>query len=186
MSQLLILKSRRNCQYFFCTGLVVGLSNHRNEWSKTRSQTWWNDVVEGNFSDEQWQENFRMTRETFHTLCEEIRPFLPENLAPVRKPIDLRHKVAIAMYWLASVAEYRTIGNLFGVATSTAWRCVHTVCNAISEHLLHRYVTFPTGEGLRHVINGFEQHWGFPNCGGAHRRYPHSHNGTCRSSWELP
>jgi hypothetical protein len=48
---------------------------------------------------------------------------LEASLAPsdhaVRDVVDVQKQVAITLYWLASSAEYRTIGNLFGVGKST-------------------------------------------------------------------
>lgn len=79
----------------------------------------------------------------------------------------MKKQVAIAIYFLGSSAEYRTIGNLFGVSTSTVCKVVHKVCEAIAENLLEKYVSFPTGNNLKNVIQGYEGIWGFPNCGGA-------------------
>ena len=56
------------------------------------------------------------------------------------------------MYWLASSAEYRTIGNLFGVGKSTVCSIVHKVCEAIYEDLLNVYVKLPTGNELKNVV----------------------------------
>jgi hypothetical protein len=68
---------------------------------------------------------------------------------------------------LGSSSEYRTIENLFGVSASTVCKVVHMVCEAIVENLLEKYVSFPTGSNLKHVIQGYAGIWGFPNCGGA-------------------
>ena len=47
----------------------------------------------------------------------------------VRDAIDVQKQVALTIYWLATPTEYRTIGNLFGnlfgVAKSTALKCIH-------------------------------------------------------------
>ena len=143
--------------------------------------------MKGTFSDDQWMENFRMTKATFEILCDNLRPSFPDQgatstgsqschccvldglfsgipyycqsvwcwtrldpygshfnwitelpllctgwplqrntvLLPiclvldqarsVREPLQLDHRVAIAVYWMASSAEYRNIANLFGV-----------------------------------------------------------------------
>ena len=41
------------------------------------------------------------------------------------------------------------------------------VCDAIVEHLLEKYISFPTGSNLKQAIHGYEGIWGFPYCGGA-------------------
>jgi hypothetical protein len=85
----------------------------------------------------------------------------------VRVIVDVQKQVAITLYLLASSAEYRTIGNLFGVGKSTVYSIVHKVCEAIYEDLLNVYVKFRTGDELKNVVRVYEESWGFPNCGGA-------------------
>jgi hypothetical protein len=54
-----------------------------------------------------------------------ITILMEASLAPsdhaVRDVVDVQKQVAITLYWLASSAEYRTIGNLFGVGKSTVY-----------------------------------------------------------------
>jgi hypothetical protein len=97
-------------------------------------------------------------------LCREIEPHLKPNESFVLAQVDGKKQVAIAIYLLGSSAEYRTIENLFGVSTSTVCKVVHVVCEVIAENLLEKYVSFPTGSNLKHVIQGYAGIWGFPNC----------------------
>ena len=108
-------------------------------------------------------ENFRMTKATFEILCDDLRP----SFRSVREPLQLDHRVAIAVYWMASSTEYRTIANLFGVGKSTVHKCIHDVCTAMAENILDKYVKFPAGDDLQHVIDGYDNTWGFPICAGA-------------------
>ena len=41
----------------------------RGIWMRVRSQDWWERVVLQEFSDQEWQENFRMSRQSFVKLC---------------------------------------------------------------------------------------------------------------------
>ena len=54
---------------------------------------------------------------------------------------------------------------LFG--KSTVHKCIHDVCTAMAENILDKYVKFPADDDLQHVIDGFDNTWGFPNCAGA-------------------
>ena len=44
---------------------------------------------------------------------------------------------------------------------------VQRFVRAITNTLLKIYISFPTGESLNTVINGFEHKWRFPQCVGA-------------------
>ncbi|XP_071118400.1 uncharacterized protein [Haliotis cracherodii] len=79
---------------------------------------------------------------TFRDLADVFKWNVLKNFSETY-PIELDHKLAIAVYWLASSAEFRTIGNLFGVSKSTVHKCVHEICNVIPENLLEKYVKFP-------------------------------------------
>ena len=37
----------------------------------------------------------------------------------------------------------------------------------MTKNILDKYVTFPADNDLQHVIYGFDNTWGFPNCAGA-------------------
>ena len=167
MYRLLVEKQRRQLPYYLCAGLALGLSHEKTIWEKQRSRKWWTDIVKGTLCDDQWVENFRMTKATFEILRDDLRPSFPDQARSLREPLQLDHRVAIAVYWMASSAEYRTIANPFGVGKSTVHKCIHNVCTAMAETILDKYMKFPADDDLQHVIDGFDNTWGFPNCAGA-------------------
>ena len=65
--------------------------------------------MKGTLYDDQWVENFRMTKTTFEILCNDLRPSFPDQARSVREPLQLDRRVAIAVYWMASSAEYHNI-----------------------------------------------------------------------------
>ena len=158
---------RRQLPYYLCTGLALGLSNEKTIWEKARSREWWTDIVKGAFSDDQWMANFRMTKATFEILCDDLHPSFPDQARSVREPLQLEHRIAIVVYWMASSTEYRTIANLFGIGKSTVHKCIHDVCTAMAENILDKYMKFPADDNLQHVIDGFDNTKVFPNCAGA-------------------
>ena len=107
-----------------------------------------------------------MTRATLDWLCMRLRPYLDNN-SPFQHTLTIQHRVAIAVYTLASAANYRTIGNLFGVGKSTVGEVFMFVCKLIDTHLFKEFVRFPVGERLDEVVNGFHGRHGFPQCIGA-------------------
>ena len=48
--------------YLYSHGVV---SSTRMMWAKERSSTWWEEVVNSNFTEQDWLENFHMSRSTF-------------------------------------------------------------------------------------------------------------------------
>jgi len=76
-------------------------------------------------------------------------------------------RVAITLWYLATPMEYRSIGHLFGVARCTACVVVHETCTAIVDVLLKAYISFPKGDQVKQVVDGFQRTWGVPQCCGA-------------------
>lgn len=117
--------------------------------------------------DEFFKSNFRMKRSTFLELCEHLR-VLEKADTNLRKAIPLHKRVAIALYALGSSAEYRTIGNMFGVGKSTVCGIVIEFCNKTWTLLSPTFMpSFPlTRQKISELVHGFEM-IGFPQCMGA-------------------
>ena len=84
----------------------------------------------------------------------------------MRNSIPVQVRVAISVWFLATNADYRTIGHLFGISKMSVCLIRRDVCRAIVKVLLPKYVKIPVGSALTNVISGFEKR-GFPHCGGA-------------------
>ena len=106
-----------------------------------------------------------MSRASFDSLCDKLREQLQRD-ARVREVLSVELQVAVTLYFSAGTAEYRTIGNLFGLAKSTVCECVKRVSSAIVDELFELYVKFPEGNDLNEVVDGYSK-FGFPYCGGA-------------------
>ena len=71
----------------------------RSMWERPgRSKIWWNNFLNGIIVANEWRENFRMTRDTFMTLTEEVRPFLEKRTTVMREPISVETQLAITLY----------------------------------------------------------------------------------------
>lgn len=84
----------------------------RTVWSKERSSYWWEQIVGRTFTSQDWLENFRMSRATFMYLCNELRLAIERDDTTMRKAIPTEQRVALT-WFLATNADYRTIGHLF-------------------------------------------------------------------------
>lgn len=136
-------------------------------WCKVRSQEWWRGVVAGLYGEEWWRENIRMTHETFDILCDELRPHLEREHTRFRRPVSVEARVAVTIWRVATNVEYRTIAALFGLGRSTVGEIVLDTCEVIAQKLMPKYVRIPCTQGLREIVDGFEQRWGFPQAVGA-------------------
>ena len=167
----LFLRRQSNERLVFVCLLSLALlriqSPVRSVWMKERSNDWWERIVWQTFSSYDWMENFRMSRETFVYVCNEVRELVKKENTSMRDSIPTEQRVAIALWYLSSGSDFRTISHLFGISKSTVCLVVKEVCNAIVQVLLPKYIKWPTGESLTDTIHGFERKWGFPQCAGA-------------------
>ena len=85
----------------------------------------------------------------------------------MRTAIPSRKRLAIALYYLGSNAEYRTIANLFGVSSSFVRLCIKDVSKAITRKLKTGFLSVPRGQDLREVMGLYKDKWAFPACAGA-------------------
>ena len=129
---------------------------------KERSNDWWERIVWQTFSSYDWMENLRMSRETFVYVCNEVRELVKKENTSMRDSIPTEQRVVIALWYLSSGSDFRTISHLFGISKYTVCLVVKEVCHAIVQVLLPKYIKWPTD-----TIQGFERKWGFPQCAGA-------------------
>ena len=136
----------------------------RTIWARCRSQAF-REVISG-WTNSEWKANFRVSREMFSHLCEELRVKLQRS-STIRRAVPVETRVAVALWRLGTNVEYRTISHLFGIGISTACNITHQVCDAIVTHLLKKYINIPQGNSASEIVRQFEEKWGFPQCFGA-------------------
>ena len=91
------------------------LRNPKQLWMLPRSSNWWEGIVLNNFGQHDWMQNFRMSKESFHYLCDQLRGVLEKQTTRLRKPLTVEQRVAITLWILATTSEYRTVAHLFDV-----------------------------------------------------------------------
>ena len=85
----------------------------------------------------------------------------------MRKCVSVKQRVTITVWFLATTTEYHTIAHLFGIAKCTVCEIVHETTGAIVNKLLHKYIKFPNGEQLQHLVDGFMKKCSVPKWAGA-------------------
>ena len=61
-------------------------------------------------------------------VCYELRSTTEKANTEMRKAIPVEQRVALTLWYLATNADYRTIGHLFGVSKATVCMVTKEVC----------------------------------------------------------
>ena len=151
------------------TSLIRKIRKPRRYWrAPGRCKGWWRNLQAGYSEAEEWKQNFRMSRESFYKLCDELRPFVTRKTTNMRAPVPVETQVAVTLYYLSDSGRMRKTANAFGIATCTVSRIVQRVTKAMSTKLSHKYINVPkTEEEVQKLVASFYSERGFPQCIGA-------------------
>ena len=133
-----------------------------------RTGKWWQNFLDNVVILEEWIENFRLSKETFIELCDELRPFLTKSDTTMRKAISVETQIAITLYYMADEGRYQKIANAFGVSRSSISLVISRVTNAMSTNLGPKYIKLPGSEDeVAELVKKYEYFHGLPHCLGA-------------------
>ena len=127
-----------------------------------KSNIWWDNIVLSSFTDQDWLNNFRISRQAFLYLCDKLSSRLQRQDIVMRCCISVQKHVAITLWCLVTPAKYRTVGHVFGVSRSSVRENVHETYLVIVIVLLKTYIKFPTGDNIDNVVREFKAKWGVP------------------------
>ncbi|KAK0146967.1 putative nuclease HARBI1 [Merluccius polli] len=131
-------------------------------------QGWWDNFVNGVVVDEEWRENFRMSKTSLVALSEELRPYIQRQTTAMRAPIETIKRVALTLYYLSDEGRLRKTANAFGVSQQAVSVVVRQTCKAIAIHLGPEYIKMPFTEPEAEDLDlGFHRAHGMPQCLGA-------------------
>lgn len=127
-----------------------------------RTQSWWDSFANNVVPPEEWKENFKVSRTTFFSLYETLRPHVEQQSTRMRSPVEVERQVALTLYYLADEGRMRKPPNAFGLLRSTVSNVIRRVCYAICEHMGPLLIRLPkTEEGKTKIFFNF---WQFPQC----------------------
>lgn len=131
-------------------------------WMKVRSQDWWERVVMMEFTDTDWHDNFRMSRQSFVKLCRMMERVMEPCEVTIRTPVPTGMRVAMVLYKLASCAEYRVIASQFGVHKSTMKKMVYLFSHGMVDSVIKTLIRVPTLEEACAIAERFKQAHSLP------------------------
>ena len=84
-----------------------------------RSDVWWNNVVMRTFTHKDWLQNFRMSKETFHYICNHLLPGLERSDTVTQRPLSVyKMRVDVCLWCFTTPIEYYAIAHLLGIGRS--------------------------------------------------------------------
>ena len=124
---------------------IIMMKSNRNERGpdEQRNGTWWTNGYQ-NWDEQSFKKRFRVCRDTFEFILGEIKDLIlkePTRMKP--HPTPPAAQLALCLYRLAHGCTFLTVGDLFGVAESTAQVIFQDVCKAIVGCLYDRLVYLP-------------------------------------------
>ena len=147
------------------------------------------------YTSSQWKEFFRMSPTTAQRLVETIGPFFAErsgwfkyrfvhlfeenvwlcvteeSMWPFtgrgRTAIHLQDQILMLLHFLAHQGKYGLLSEKFGVTCSCYHGCVDSLLEICVQHLLHRFIQWPSADQQKECSDYFHERYGFPGVVGA-------------------
>ncbi|KAK0150077.1 putative nuclease HARBI1 [Merluccius polli] len=144
-------------------------ASRRRFWVRPgRTSSWWDNFVNGIVVDDEWRENFLMSRASLVALSEELRPHIEGQTTNMREANNALKKVACTLYYLSDEGRIRKTANSFGLSRQAVSVIVRQTCKAIAFHLGPKYINLPfTEPEAGELVSGFHCVHGMPQCLGA-------------------
>ena len=139
------------------------LRKKKSIWVKQgRTDKWWKNMMLGMLPADCWKKNFRMPKEQFLNLCEELRPFIsPSQASPNYRKISIEKKVALTLYYLKDTGSIWMTANTFGSHQCTVSKVIHEVCSALTKKVGPHYIYLPkTVPEMERKVAQFELKFG--------------------------
>ena len=147
--------------------MLYGCMTFRDVWSWFKpNHSYWT-ITSQQWTPRMWVRHLRMKKESFLYVCRDLGPYLEKELTRFREPVPVSKRIAIALWRLATGIDYRSIGQLFGVGTSTCCKITHHVSDALVAVLLKRFIKVVANERILETKEAFRVMSGLPQCVGA-------------------
>ena len=118
--------------------------------------------------EEEWKENFRMSKESFYKLTDKLRPFIERQKTKMRSPVPADMQLAVTLYYLSDEGRLRKTANAFGLSRPCVSRIIRRVSHVITVHLGPELIQLPaTEDAVKEKVKNFFSSYYIPQCLGA-------------------
>lgn len=120
------------------------------------------------YSDNDFTGHFRLQRETVLMLIERYSEsaFIPQQDGGGRMRVGAEIEMYAYVWYISNTCTFRELGNLFGIAKSTAWSVVSRVAKWLVS-ISHSFIKWPEGNMVNVTAQKFQSHRGIPRVIGA-------------------
>jgi len=132
----------------------------------TRRSVFWEETVPA-FNDRLFVKYFRVSRNMFNLIHDEIQILIQKKDTPMRPTIKTDKKLAITLFRLAKGGSADQVSELFGIGESTTNLIVGDVCRAIVTEFFDVVVKLPETQGDFEKSTAIFNDRGMFNCFGA-------------------
>ena len=84
---------------------------------------------------EEWMKNFRMPREQFEALADELSPYISPDPSSPRIGLSVEKKLGITLHPLKDTGSITVTANAFGVSAPIVSKTIRSVCSTINTNL---------------------------------------------------
>ena len=137
--------------------------NFRQIWALEQREFWFSNLWERRNDEEcitlqrQWKDDFQMSRRTFESIVEIVRPRLQKQNTQLRNAIPVEKRVAVPIWRLGTGDSYRAVGRIFGIRKLTAVSIPHIFYKELSR-ISRRFIRFPKSrKKTRSAIRDFKE-----------------------------
>lgn len=128
---------------------------------RPRVQNYIDNVVD-EYSNEEFMDNFRMSRTTFEFTFNKIKDEISTHILDRgRHTISPKAQLLVTLWYFGTPDSYRSICGRFNIGKATGLRTVRRVTNALIL-ISPEIIQWPSGDYLEEVKNGFHE-MGMPN-----------------------
>lgn len=168
---LMLMKKRRRNKLLLQILKSKSLRSSRRRGQRSdkfvNNQMFWEKDVP-KFTEMKFKKTFRMSRNTFQKIVDKTRMDMTKCFTTFGAPIPPEKRVAIALYYLKSGADFDVVGTNFNVGKTTVCNILTDFCNSMLKRYLHQEIQFPDNlEQRKLMADRFEKRWQFPGVLGA-------------------
>ena len=92
------------------------------------------ETIIPNYTNEEFRKRFRMNRESFNSLLQDLMPYKENSIMPIEK------QVLIFIKYLYSQMPFQSIADDYGVCEFTVFNIVKRLSDVVCTHLLEKYI----------------------------------------------